>query len=171
MDNLIAEVADCLNRNRLNVGLIGLFTIPDTAGAVEYGPIAPSVRYPRWFDSYVDCQRAGITGNLAWLLRNALMHETAMNWRGKGFAFDRVIITMLNINGLQMHSNVTHVTGTDSLVLQLSLQPLAQAILDGAAAWLRDSREDDVKAERLAGVMQYRPHGLPPWIAGMPAVA
>jgi hypothetical protein len=171
MDDLINEVADCLNRGRINVGLIGLFTIPDSAAAVEYGPTTPRVRYPQWFNSYVDCQKAGISGDLAWSLRNALMHETAMNWREKGFAFDRVIITMPTNSGAEFHSNVGQARGSDSLVLQLSLQPLAQAILDGAGAWLKGSREDAVKAERMAGIVQYRPHGLPLWVIGMPAVA
>jgi hypothetical protein len=41
--------------------------------------------------------------------------------------------------------------------------------LDGAGAWFKGSREDAVKAERMAGIMQYRPHGLSPWVIGMPA--
>jgi hypothetical protein len=171
MDDLINEVSDCLNRGRLAVGLIGLFTIPDSAAAIEYGPVNSGDRYALWFNTFIECSRAGLNGKLAWSLRNALMHETAMNWREKGFAFDRVIITMPNNSGAEFHSNVVQARGSDSLVLQLSLQPLAQAILDGAGAWLKGSREDAVKAERMAGIMQYRPHGLPPWVIGMPSVA
>lgn len=92
-----------------------------------------------------------------------------MDWRAKGFAFDRVIVS-LPLDGPKFHGNVACPKTGEPSAKQLDLATMAQAILDGASSWVISIRADPVKAGRLSGLMQVRMDGVAPWVIGMPVV-
>lgn len=169
MEILIEEVRQCFGQGLLMPAMIGLFTIPDAAAAVEYGAIAPRKRYPQWIDAYVRPCNGRLTGELAWAIRNALMHETAMNWRGKGFSFDRVMFTLPT--NVTVNMDMSEIGGTADIVRQFDLKDVVQTMLNAAANWCKVARQNDEKSKAMDGLMQVRPQGLDPWIIGHPIIA
>lgn len=165
MHILISEVRAALKLKLYMPGLITLFAIPDAAASVEYGYLAPSKRYPKWYDDYVG-KGFGMDGQLAWMVRNALIHETATNWRAGGYEFDRLVIgvptmdSQLQLDGVAIARKVPGAETVGPATLHIELDTLANSIVTGALDWLKLAEKDEAKAARLGGMMQVRPHGF-----------
>ena len=166
---LISEVRATLKLRLYGPALITLFAIPDAAATVDYGLEKPPnrVRYTKWFNENVDPKASGMNGEFAWLMRNALLHETAVNWRSAGVACDRVIISVPSANGRLHNFSVMEKGGKPAGVLDLG--SLSDAILAGATAWLDQVDQDPERKARLDSMIQYRPNGVGP-IGGFPII-
>lgn len=149
--------------------MISLFAVPDIAGAIEYPKDKNVDRYTRWFDEYVTPLEAGMDGQLAWMVRNALIHESAMNWRTSGFDTDRLLVMPPNPQNTGIH-NISIIGPTTKPAHTVMLDKLAPAILSGAEEWLKAAEQSEEKRGRIDGMMQMRPNGMHPFIGGVPVI-
>lgn len=167
---LISEVRSAIALKLFGPAVIALFAIPDAAATVEYGFEPPRVRYPKWFDKFVDDKAAGgMGGNFAWLVRNALLHETAVNWRSVGFDADRLMITVASPTSGGIHGlSIIGSDDSDKPAGVMELKLLSDAILAGAERWLDEVEQDPARKARLDGMMQYRHNGF--GLIGVPVI-
>lgn len=168
---LISEVRAAIKLRLYMPALIALFAIPDAAAAIEYPGEKPSQRYTRWYDSFVG-KASGLEGATAWLARNALIHETAVNWHAAGLATNRLIIGIPDA----ARSGVVHGVGIEAASIAgragaIDLTLLSSAILEGAERWLGDAERDPDKRARIEGLLQVRPDGVEPYMTGRPLIA
>jgi hypothetical protein len=151
-------------------GLIALFAIPDAAAAVEYGLLPTKRRYPQWFDAYIDQKKSQLNGALAHMIRNALLHETSLNWRTAGFDFDRLLIVTKQ-SYFQLVGCSVETPNLPGVTRAVRLEDMAEAILEGAEFWLAGAEADPAKKVLLDGMMQSRPNGFPPIVTGSFVIA
>ncbi len=97
------------------------------------------------------------------------MHETSMNWRGRGFDFDRVIFPLPTSHSIQ--GVIAGIGGTLDIVRSIELKLVVPDILSAAAKWTKEARKEPAKLELLERLMQVRPDGIHPWVVGIPVIA
>lgn len=162
MEALLDEAKKCLQYGLYVPALLSYLTVPDAGGAVDFPGSKNNERYPRWFDENVS-RGAGVDGNLAWALRNAVMHETKTDWRTK-FGFDKVEINVPNVSNIVIQNCGGIWPDKNLTVRSIYIIELAEAIELGAKAWLSAARRDADKNERLGGLLQRRVRGVIPYL-------
>jgi hypothetical protein len=152
--------------------LASALLLPDACGAIDHPGLHNRERYPAWYDKYVEPVTGhGFTfnGKAAWMVRNGIMHETAMKFTM--FGFDRVVFSIPNRSRTVHHWSVFENNGgLQESILMIHLPLFCLSIMDGVRAWMDDIAGDTGKQKRLAGLIQMRSHGLPPHFIGLPVI-
>lgn len=151
--------------------------LPDACGAVEYWGknVRSRRRYVDWYDKWVlphfTASNVIFDGEVVYIVRNAMMHETTGLTRGD-HGFDRVLFVPPNRKGV-LHFNLMQPHKNGETGLHISIEYLMEAVFKGVDNWLTEVAADGDRrrSDAVGNIIQYRPNGHPPFSAGDPVVS
>jgi len=160
--------------------LASAMLVPDACGAIEY-PVKTDPnqglnrqRYVRWYDKFVKITprlNMRFDGEVVWKIRNAMLHEIALDF--KGYGYDRVLFQPPNRNVQIDFMLSSNNGGIEETALMRSILPFCEEIIQGAEQWLQEVENDvdNTRLNNLDRLLQYRPLGLAPHVVGLPVIA
>lgn len=171
MQAFLDEIQATFDCGIYSTTLASALLVPDACGAIEHPHEKNGARYVKWYDTFLPTHaspRMTFNGEVAWKLRNGMMHETALAL--KAYGYDKVYFTVPNPRKplARYHMNTSEHGG--ETMLNIDLQTFVSDMITGANRWLQTVAEDAEKQRRLDLLIQLRPHG---WIhmVGVPLIA
>ncbi len=160
---LFMEVRLAQERGLHQLALFGVFAIPDIMGALasEDGTSSAS-KYKNWLRDNVPEQAAHV--DLIYGLRCSLLHQGRSIPQGKGHS--STFFTLAG--GPQMHNCVFRANGEE--VNSLSVPILIEQILNGCESWMNQYAQSERVKRNARKHARYRPHGIPPFVVGVPLI-
>ena len=163
MDELIRQIRIATAAGLYYLALYGALALPDICGALgsENG-IATGPRYRDWLSDNVP-ERAG-DAHMIWGLRCSLMHQgRALPHRGR--------FPAAFVNGTELHNVGFIFEEPEQGVTIFSIPMFVEEVTEGAERWLQQFGATKTVMQNLERFARLHPHGLPPFVVGVPVFA
>lgn len=170
MEELLIDVEKASESGLALVALFTALTLPDICGSLESEDgRANGERYKAWFDTWVAPKYSSphsssptLTGTNCYAYRCGLLHQGRNVHDRLGYSR---ILFLLPQADLTLHNNVIN----DAL--NLDIPCFVRSITDSVREWVRAKSGDPRFEENIAHFMKVHPHGLSPYIMGVPVVS
>ncbi|WP_439533720.1 hypothetical protein [Polymorphobacter sp.] len=164
MESIYDQILGTLNAGFPFAALHIALALPDVCATLELPPGAKAkanvkARYNTWFNKYLAENYTLITGFDLFALRNGLLHNGQFGHQD--FPFERVIFF---VNRIGFHNNI--INGA----LQLDTYKFCEDVIDAAKHWQSDHVSDRNVASNMAKLVQYYPHGFPPYVLNVEVI-
>ena len=164
MDVLKREVEGALDARLYYLAVMFSLTLPDICAALE----SPSgttngARYKAWYETWLASAYSMLTADDMWSLRNGVVHQGKLGH--PKMQYSRVLFTVPSAQQNVFHNNIIN----DAL--NLDAPTFCRDILAAVDRWYAAMSEDPNVQSNLPRLIQYREHGLPPYLSGMPLIA
>ena len=173
MRDLVGQIRAALGVNLYYLALAAALILPDICGALaSTDGRAKRRKYTEWFDRYVGAAYVGIdgkpwlTGEDCYRLRCSFLHQGTSHHPQSSYSkFLFVEPTTVASTGVWMHLNVVN----DAL--QLDVTTFCFDMLNGVEAWLGIVEGTEPYEGNNQTFIRRYPHGLPPYISGLPVIS
>lgn len=173
MDDFLDQVEVAANDARLYyLALLGALAIPDLCGALEaQGGEATRARYKSWFDTHVGPlyvnHWAGdepfLSGEDCYLFRCSYLHQGRTQHPRSGYS--RILFVEPGTTTNVFHMNIMN----DALNIDVRLFCLE--MVTAARGWLAGVAGTEPYETNLNAFVRRYPHGLAPYIVGIPVIS
>jgi hypothetical protein len=156
-----------------------ILMLPDVCGAVEFWGQnkRPRDRYIDWYNQWALPQFISPTvtfdGDVVYIVRNAMIHESTGFTRGK-HGFDRIVFMPPNRRNVTMEFCLSRNNGgIKEAAFQVTILGFMEAVDRAVRNWLAEVRADPDKRRESAidKLIQYRPLGQSPHFVGIPVIS
>ena len=143
-------------------------SLPDICGALEAkNRRASPARYKAWFEKWMGDQYPELTGDDIYCLRCGVLHEGTFGHHG--MKYSKILFSIPNPKGLTLHRN--QFSGRDGAALNLDLAVFCQDIIASVAEWMKATADNETVQANLTRLFTLHPHGVPPYIKGVPIIS
>ncbi len=169
MRDLIKQIEHAVQTGIYYLALYASLTLPDICGAMESEDgQAHKQKYIGWFDkyvasSYIACGQPTLTGKVCYFYRCAVLHQGRA--QHPKLNFKRILFVEPGATTNVFHNNVLN----DALHINVSI--FCTDILRGAHTWIQVADQLANYKKNYPLFMQRYPHGLAPYIQGIPVIA
>ncbi len=164
MDRITGEVRHALEVGLHYLAVVVALTLPDICAALESPTGETSgVRYKAWYNTWLAPRYPMITDKDMWSLRNGVVHQGKFGHQD--MQYDRVLFTVPNTRHIVIHGTVIN----DAL--NLDADRFCRDVIAAVNKWHDAEHEDPNVVSNLPRLIQYREHGLAPYISGLPLIA
>ena len=180
MEFILDEIRATFNCGIWYPVVSSVLMMPDACGAIEcWGQAGKTskMRYIEWYDKWVlphfQSPKIKFDGEVVYIVRNAMIHETTAFTRGK-HGFDRILFTPPNVGRVVIEfCFYDNNCGVDETAFQITILGIMNAMETGVRNWLDEVRGDTDKRREAAldKLIQFRQGGLSPHIIGIPVVS
>lgn len=143
------------------LALMMTLALPDICAALE-SPDGESSgkQYKNWYNANLQRKFQPLTAVDVWKLRCGVLHQGRVSH--PDMQFERVIFTLPGRGFI--HGNIF------DRVLNLDLTRFCNDVMQSVRDWLGANQTNPNVIKNLPNLVQFRPHGLPPSMIGMPVI-
>lgn len=164
MKNLLEQIKKGLDNNLYYLSLFATLAIPDICGAInsENGE-ASKDKYVQWFNKYVAGKYHGfLDGEDCYYFRCSLLHQGSSQHPRSNYS--RVLFVEPTATTNVFHCNILN----DALNIDVRI--FCNDIVEGVKEWLKEVENTDLYKRNYSKFMMRHPHGLKPYIGGVPVI-
>ena len=159
---MLEEIRAAVSHRMIWSALALTVALPDICAAMETPKQKPGTRYQRWYEQWVDEERAGLDAAECYKLRNAILHA-GMTWQRSGNR-PRPVFFHPDLSGTTMH-NIILKRG-DRTVLTVNLVFFCNAIVGAVEIWIEAKRGNAAVQNNLRDTIRVHPDGLLGFVKG-----
>jgi hypothetical protein len=164
IEDLSREIEKALEARLFYLALLLTLTLPDVCAALEQPNGRTSQKiYEGWYKRNVFQRIGGLSPEEAYELRNTVVHQSSALSSEKR-KYSRIIFTMPG-ECVTMDSMVLN----DAMTFEVGA--FCKRWIGCVRDWIAASRDNANVKANLPSLLQVRPHGLPPYTAGVPIIA
>jgi hypothetical protein len=171
MRTLISQTRKALESELYYVALLSSLAVPDIAGALEStNGQASGKRYAAWYESWVRPRlkesrgrENPLSGSACYGFRCAMLHQGRSQRNN-----DQYRHIMFVEPGHPNYGIHYCLMGGNALLIQLD--EFVQEVLRGCELWLENVEGSEPFESNYAGFARHHPHGLAPYVVGVPVV-
>ena len=164
MRHLLEQIKKGLDNNLYYLSLFVALALPDICGAInsENGE-AHRNKYIEWFNKYVAEKYNGfLSGEDCYYLRCSLLHQgSSQHIKSK---YSRILFIEPAATTNIFHCNILN----DALNIDVRI--FCNDIIEGVEKWLKEVEETELYRKNYSKFMRRYPHGLEPYINGVPVI-
>ena len=145
-------------------------SIPDICAALECDPDKIWVtekKYVAWCEANISDQLGFMTALDCYRLRCGVLHQGRFGHPKA--RFDHMLFTIPNPQRNVFHMNMMEIGGKK--VLNLDTVTFCHDMISAARRWYEAKRDDGNVQANISNLVRLRPHGLAPFMVGMPLIA
>ncbi|MEW6456732.1 MAG: hypothetical protein AB1410_08495 [Acidobacteriota bacterium] len=164
MKNLLEQIKKGLDNNLYYLSLFVTLAIPDICGAIysENGE-ANKDKYVQWFNKYVAGKyHSFLDGEDCYYFRCSLLHQGSSQHPKSNYS--RVLFVEPTATTNVSHCNILN----DALNIDVRI--FCNDIVEGVKKWLKEVENTDLYKKNYSKFMTRHPHGLRPYIVGVPVI-
>jgi hypothetical protein len=166
MEQVLNEVDLALEHKLYYLAIVLALTLPDICSALEAADGRTTAeRYKSWYDSYLASKFPNMSGEDCYSLRCGVVHQGRMGVVRKGAQFGRVLFSTPDGRGNVFHNCMLN----DAL--QFDTMRFCREIIEAVRDWFSLAQSNPTVQLNLPNLVQYRPHGLTPYMVGIPIIA
>lgn len=124
--------------------------------------------YVEFINNYTTPASLGLDGESCFQLRGGLVHRGDLRGHAQ-FKNSHVVFTVPESRAT-IHA-LTLMWDDDTSASMFDLVMFSDAIIDAGRRWYVDNRNDNTVLENMKNLIRWRPHGVPPFVDGVPVVA
>ncbi len=164
MDTIIKEIRRALDAGLYYIAVVGALSLPDVCAAMESSDGTSSgAQYRSWYNNWLAPKYPRITADDIWSLRCGVLHQGRFGH--PRMQYDRVLFTIPDGRGTVLHNNIM------SDALNLDARWFCSDVLESVSRWSEAKRSDPIVQGNMGRLLKLHPHGLPPYITGVPVIA
>ncbi len=158
---MLEEIRTAVSGHMIWSALALTVALPDICAAMETPKQKPGTRYQRWYEQWVDEEKAGLDAAECYKLRNAILHS-GTTWQHLGNR-PRPVFFHPDRSGT-MHNIILKRGGRTVLAVDLVL--FCNAIVGAVERWLESKRGNAAVQNNLRYAIRVHPDGLPGFVSG-----
>lgn len=162
MQDIVEAIRKSLDTENYYAALFLTIILPSICGALESNDGQDSsARYIGWYDRYID--DLILKGDDCYALRCSLLHQGRTTHRKSSFS--RILFTYPNPNRNAFHNNFM------AGALNLDIPLFCERVLRAVERWQAEVENTENYKRNLANTIRIYPHGLTPFMAGIPLIS
>ena len=166
MEVILKEVEGALAAKLYYAAVSMALTLPDICASLasKSGNTTGrgGVAYRDWYEANLASKFPYMTGLDCYSLRCGIQHQGKFG--GHKLQYSRVVFN-ISTNGLVIHNNVIN----DAL--NLDTETFCREVVEAVRIWYSRNIEDQYVSKNIGNLVQYRKHGIPPFIVGIPVIS
>jgi hypothetical protein len=164
VESIIREIENAIAAGLYYVALVTSLSLPDVCAALESPDGETSgTKYKAWYDAWMAPMYPQMTSLDLYSLRCGLVHQGRMGHPQMQYA--RILFTVPNLQGNVYHQNILND------VLNLDAGIFCRDMIECVRSWYAAMQNDACVQANLPRLVQFRAHGLAPYMVGMPLIA
>ncbi len=165
MEAILEEIERALEARLYYLAVVMSLTLPDICAALESedGRTSRS-RYTDWYDAHLAAEFPAMSAVDCYSLRCGVVHQGRLGVAGNQ-QFGRVIFTLPEPHGIVIEGGIIN----DALQLDAVL--FCKRVISVVRVWFANVGGDPRVRSNLPNLVQFREHGIAPYIVGMPVIA
>jgi hypothetical protein len=164
MEVITKELRRALDVHLYYLAVVLTLTLPDICGALEsVDGGATSTRYKKWCDTWLVSAYPKLNGQDFYSLRCGVLHQGRLGHPKTRYG--RVLFTVPNAQGNVFHNNV------QKDALNLDAITFCTDVIKAVTRWYEVKQSDAHVVANWPRLLQYREHGLAPYMVGVPLIA
>jgi hypothetical protein len=165
MEMILQDIERALQQQFYYLAIAVSLSLPDICAALAEptGSTAGrnQVAYENWYNANLAAKYPTLTASDCYRLRCGVSHQGRFGH--PRMQYSRVLFTIPG--GITFHNNIIN----DALNLDAAI--FCHDIMDSVRSWLIANKNNKTVQGNISRVVQFRPQGLPPYMAGMPLIA
>jgi len=163
MQVIISEIERAISYGLYYLAMMMTLSLPDICAALESddGETSGS-KYRAWYDTWVADGYSSLTADDCYRIRCGVVHQGRFGHPHMRYA--RVLFTVPNVKGTVFHENISN----DALNLDVVI--FCRDIMQCVSQWYAAKQNDPHVVANMPRLVQYREHGLAPYMVGMPLI-
>jgi len=162
--HLLKQIKQGLDNNLYYLSLFATLALPDICGAIDSkNGEACRDKYVQWFNKYVAGKYHGfLNGEDCYYFRCSLLHQGSSQHPKSNYS--RVLFIEPTATTNVFHRNILN----DALNIDVRI--FCNDIVEGVKKWLKEVEKTDLYKKNYNKFMMRHPHGLKPYIGGVPVI-
>jgi hypothetical protein len=169
MEMILREIERALDAQLYYPAVVMTLTLPDICAALESPDGKTSgQKYKDWYNRYLAEVSPGMTDVDCYSLRCGVVHQGRVGH--PNLRYSRIVFSLPQsafrgslVSGFN--------AGSDEVFLMLDAEQFCHAVMNQVRIWMEEKETDATVKMNLPRLVQFRPNGLPPNIAGVPLIA
>jgi hypothetical protein len=163
MEMILQEIELALHARLYYLALVVALTIPDVCAALEsVDGQTNRDRYKAWYNAHLGGRYGAVTDADCYSLRCGVAHQGRFGH--PRMEYGRVIFAIPG-RGIFLHNSIAN----DAL--HLDADRFCREMIAAARQWFAGKQNDPAVQANLPNVVQLRPNGFSPYVAGTPVIA
>ncbi|HKN00676.1 MAG TPA: hypothetical protein VJX23_09195 [Candidatus Binataceae bacterium] len=164
MDSIIYEIRQALMNHLFYAAIMLSLGMPDVCAALESEDgYTKADDYKRWYRQWFQPKYPALSEDDMYSLRCGVFHRGRLNDPRPGLQYERIVFTL--------PSNLTLTEGRFNNVYFTDAHRFCADMIASAEKWYAAKQKDTNVEKNILRLVQYRAHGLKPYIVGVPVVA